>query len=458
MTLTSDFPPSVVAARSLALELGQGGGSSLQLVAEPGFSVTGEVADLAEVTISGQDFGARAPQRHFDRIDRCWANGTEFVPYAGVSEGDQVPVGDGYPFLNSLVGLKMRSEAARPGRALGYQFEFQSGSCSTNGGFAGWPSSQADSEEVYLRYWRYQRYFGTDGDVDPEISLASSLGVGATSANIGQSVPALNNSVGGLEELYIELDNGDLHYCIQQTPLISESAFNFSPALPSPASAGNRVYRRKNTVNKNVRMRDGNDGPNTFNAYTFSGFQGQISNDKWSLVPGKPQARWEAGEWELHEYYIRAPKEESRLETDYIKRVRINGVLRMDLQGRSNIAEPGALYDPPQDGWPSGGLAVTNFGHEEDRTHQIPNNQYRFSDIYVDGDASQIGVRRRVEIGIGNDNLYLCPGRECCPIQSWDGSITIKLNALPFTSEQMAQARIFVVDEDDNPTLVARIQ
>src|SRR5690554_924326 len=114
---TNDSPLSVAPSRSLVLALGQGGGSSLQLVSEPGFNVSGEVADLSVVTISGPDFGSKAPQRHFDRVDRYWANGTEVVPYEGVSEGDQVPVGEGYPFLSSLVGLKMRSEAARPGRA-----------------------------------------------------------------------------------------------------------------------------------------------------------------------------------------------------------------------------------------------------------------------------------------------------------------------------------------------------
>nr|MCS5560440.1 hypothetical protein [Marinobacter nauticus] len=173
---------------------------------------------------------------------------------------------------------------------------------------------------------------------------------------------------------------------------------------------------------------------------------------------GKPQARFEAGEWELHEYYVRTPKDQARLGTDYIKRVRINGELRMNLNGFAEQANPGALIDPPTVGWPSSGVAITNFGFEEDRLHIIPNNEYRLSDIYIDASTDGSGARRRVEVGIGNDDLYQCgKDREPCPIKVWNGDITFLLNALPFTAEQMAQARLFVVDENDTPTLIARV-
>lgn len=468
MTLTSDFPPSIVAARVLSLPLNDGGDSGgangLQFIPEPGYNLAGNVGDLETLTISGQDFGTKAPPRHFDRIDRYWANGTEHVsPYGAISDGDALKVGSGYPFLGtqgtSMASWRFRSEAARHGRTLGYQTESDAlgrmegnGTGYTADGFAGWPETQRDSEEVYIRYWRYQKYFGTDGSVDPDMGLAATLSAGATSATINVSNPNINSGTQGPQEFYIELDDGSYHYCIQQEPLISETEFTFSPQPPSQASAENRVYRRKNAVNKNVRMRDADEGSGAgYNVYSFSGFQGQISNDKWSLVPGKPQARWEFGEWELHEYYIRAPKLEADLSTNLIKRARINGVVRMDLVGSANIPIGNGIF-APKDGWPSSGLSVTLFGFEEDRPHVIPGNKYRVSDVYVDNS------RRRVEIGIGSDDLYQCAKRECCPISSWNTSIQVKLNALPFTEAELAQARIFVVDENDAATRVGRIQ
>lgn len=445
--------------------------SGLSLIPVGSFSLAGTLADLGGITISGQDFGQKAPQRHFDRIDRYWANGAEHLGLAGgAADGDALQVGSGSPFLGTpnfhMAAWRLRQVAARPGRALGYQVDtgpsgsFETyGIATTNQGFTGWPSSQRDAEETYIRYWRFQKYFGTDKDVDGDIALAAALQAGSTVATITPANYYIGNSTSGMDELYITLDNGDLHYCIQQAPAQSETEFTFSPPLPSPASAGNPVYRRKNAVNKNMRLRDDDKGTGLgYNAWAFSGFQGEISNDRWSLAAGKPQARWEAGKWELHEYYIRTPKEQARLDTDYIKRVRIDGELRMNLIGRASISEPGALYDPPKHSWPSSGVAITNFGFEEDRLHSVPNNEFRMSDIYIDASTDGSGVRRRVEIGIGSDDLYQCSVRECCPIQSWDGAITVKLNALPFTSEQMAQARLFVVDENDNPTLVGRIQ
>ncbi|WP_396623071.1 hypothetical protein [Marinobacter sp. W-8] len=476
MTLTSDFPPSIVAARELSLPLNDGadsgGSNGLQFIAEPGYTLTGTVGDLETLTISGQDFGTKSPPRHFDRIDRYWANGTEYdgIPPTA-NDGDPLQVGSGNAFLGTpgvhMGAWRLRQAAARLGRPLGYQLETgpNSGSFENYGvgttkeGFAGWPSSQKDAEESYIRYWRFQKYFGTDGDIDAPMALVDALPAGSTMATISASNAYIGNSVGGMEELYIVLDTGELHYCIQQEPVVSGTVFNFLPALPSPASAGNPVYRRKNAVNKNLRLQDdGSSAGKDWNAWTFSGFQGQISNDKWSLVDGKPQARFEVGKWELHEYYVRAPKDQARLGTDYIKRVRINGELRMNLNGFAEQANPGALIDPPTVGWPSSGVAITNFGFEEDRLHVIPNNEYRLSDIYIDASTDGSGARRRVEIGIGNDDLYQCAKRECCPINSWNTSIEAKLNALPFTEAELAQARIFVVDENDTAALVGRIQ
>jgi len=131
MTLTSDSPASVVSSRALSLALENtpvDPPSGLSFVAEPGFTLTGAVGDLETLTISGQDFGTKAPPRHFDRIDRYWANGTEYPsPYGSISDGDVLKVGSGYPFLGTqgadLSGWRFRAEAARHGRALGYQIE-----------------------------------------------------------------------------------------------------------------------------------------------------------------------------------------------------------------------------------------------------------------------------------------------------------------------------------------------
>lgn len=469
MTLTSDSPASVVSSRALSLALENtpvDPPSGLSFVAEPGFTLTGAVGDLETLTISGQDFGTKAPPRHFDRIDRYWANGTEYPsPYGSISDGDVLKVGSGYPFLGTqgadLSGWRFRAEAARHGRALGYQIESDASGAMegngigyTNDGFAGWPRAQRDSEEVYLRWWRFQRYFGTDAGVNPAMALASGLIAGATRATVDVSNPEIAD--GDMEEFYIELDSGELHHCIQQSPAVSDTVFDFSPALPGPASAGNKVYMIKIAVNKHARMQDEGIANGNYNAWTFSGFNGEISNDKYVLLPGRPRARWEAGVWELHEVYVKAPKDQASSAEGLVKFARINGEIRLHREGSNLIVgaqgSDGALQDPAVDGWPSSGLSVTLFGYEEDRTHRIPGNKYRVSDVYVDNS------RRRVEIGIGNDDLYQCAKRECCPISSWNMSIEVKLNALPFTEAELAQARIFVVDESDAATLVGRIQ
>ena len=215
-----------------------------------------------------------------------------------------------------------------------------------------------------------------------------------------------------------------------------------------------------------MRVKDAGPDPsdaNQSNCYAFSGFKVDISNDKYSREPGYTDGRYAPGQWNLYEIYLRAPKLEVNAQADFKKIVRINGTLRLNINGISETSEgvsgtTGQRTLNPNYGWPSSGLAVANFGFEEDRDHAVPDNSVRYSDIYIDGQATGLGARRRVEIGIGNDDLYLCSNRECCPIKTWDGGITVNLNALPFTQTEMGQARLFVVDANDTPTLVGRIQ
>lgn len=466
---------------------GLGGGGpvvpigDLTLVAETGFTITGEVADLAEVTISGQDFGTKPPVRHFDRIDRYWDNGTEVVdPYTGKVDGDFVPNDSqvaNSPFPGSgtntdFNGFLLRNEAAREGRAFGYQHESGADGrmhATTNAGFAGWPVTQRDSEELYMRFWHYQKYFSSESDAgytSVDMQLVSSLSAGATSAEVlngwGSMDPGLNNA---LLEFYIVLDDGSLHYCQQVEPEIDEQNFNFTPQLPSPASAGNKVYLRNDFTMKMMRVKDAGPDPtdaNQSNCYAFSGFKVDISNDRFSREPGYTDGRYAPGQWNLYEIYLRAPKLEAERDDNFTKRVRINGTLRLDITGILNtdggLTGVNGALKPPTYGWPSTGLAVANFGFEEDRDHAVPFNSVRYSDIYLDGQATGLGARRRVEIGIGNDDLYQCTNRECCPITTWDGDITVKFNALPFTEAELAEARLFVVGADDVATVVGRVQ
>jgi len=454
---------------------------NLSLIAESGFTVTGTVADLAEVTISGQNFGTKAPQRHFDRIDRYWKNGTEVVdPYGTVADGDPLPT-DYYnpasPFLaggnsTQMAAWRFRAAAARQGRTLGYQMEAGPdgdmeyyGHGTTNGGFAGWPQYQKDAEEIYLRFWHYQEYFSDESDdtySTVDMRLAASLPAGATQATVYSGFSAMaDENAAGLQAFYITLDNGDLHYCQQVDPKVAGGdTFYFTPALPSPASINNQVYMRKDASMKLLRMRDAHTDPydpNQYNCYSLSGFRSEISNDRMIVEPGyTDKAAWAPGQWQHHEIYIRAPKTEAEAETLFTKFARIDNLVRMNLVGLASMqGYPGGVggYDEtPSLGWPSSGIAITNFGFEQDRLHSIPGNFVRYSDIYVDN------TRQRVEIGIGNDDLYQCSNREPCPIKVWNNSITVYLNALPFTEAELAQARLFVVDENDTPTLVGRIQ
>lgn len=455
--------------------------SALSLVAESGYSITGDVSDLAEVTISGQDFGTKPPVRHFDRIDRYWDNGTEVVsPYSGQSDGDFVPnqsqvANSPFPATGTNTDFNawlLRQEAARQGRPFGYQLESGPASGRMNGttdaGFAGWPVAQRDSEELYMRFWHYQRYFSAEDDANfttVDMKLATSLPTGATSATVIDGFSAMGSAVGGQEEFYITLDDGTLHYCQQTEPEIDDQNFTFTPALPSPASAGNQVYMRDEFTVKMMRVKDAGPDPtdsNQQNAYGFSGFRADISNDVYSREPGLNRGAYVAGQWNLYEIYLRAPKLEAERDANFTKRVRINGTLRLDITGILNtnggLTGVNGAIKPPVYGWPSTGLAVVNFGFEEDRDHAVPNNSVRYSDIYLDGQSSGLGARRRVEIGIGNDDLYLCSNREPCPVKTWDNSITVNFNALPFTEQELAQARIFVVDTNDVPTLVGRVQ
>ena len=450
--------------------------ASLSFVPETGFSISGTVEDLASVTISGQDFGTKPPQRHFDRVDRHWKNGTEVVnPYGSAVDGDDLPT-DFYnansPFLaggNSLQleSWRLRTAAARKGRSLGYQMnagpdgdmEFY-GKGTTNGGFAGWPSSQRDSEEVYLRFWHYQEYFDNESDAgltSVDMRLASPVSAGATQATVVNGWSSMGSATGGLDEFYITLDNGTLHYCQQVLPRVNDETFNFTPAVPSSASVNNKVYRRKDASMKLLRMQDYEASSVDWNCYSLSGFRTQISNDKMIDEPGYTQgAGWAPGQWQLHEFYIRAPKTEADALNFFTKFARIDNLVRMNKVGLPAMdGYPGGVggYDEtPATGWPSSGIAVTNFGFEQDRHHSIPGNFVRYSDIYVDN------TRQRVEIGIGADDLYQCANREPCPINTWNNSITISLNILPFTETELAQARVFVVSDDDTATLVGRIQ
>lgn len=451
-------------------------GGDLQLVAESGFTVTGEVADLAEVTISGQDFGTKPPVRHFDRIDRYWKNGTEVVgPYSGQADGDTVPnqsVQASSPFPDNggggdFAAWNLKQEAARRGRDFGYQLDSDPlgrMNGTTNAGFEGWPATQRDSEEFYMRFWHYQRYFGSEEAASLDMTLSAPLSTGATAAELVNGSSVIGSDTNdGLEEFYITLDTGELHYCQQTAPRLDNENFTFTPELPSPAAAGNPVYVRKETTMKLMRLRDEEGaGGGGYNCYALSGFRSEISNDRMSAEPGFLKGKWAPGVWQLHEIYIRAPKGSATdRDANYTKFVRIDGTVRMNIVGIANMREPtgtNGARQPPNTGFPSSGLGITNFGFEEDRDHNIPNNFVRYSDIYVDGQASGLGARRRIEIGIGNDDLYQCSNRECCPIKTWNGDITFNLNTLPFTEAEMAQARLFVVDADDVPTLFGRIQ
>lgn len=440
--------------------------SGLSLIAETGFTVNGTLADLGEITISGQDFGQKAPQRHFDRIDRYWNNGVEVEnPYYALAEDAKMPVGQGYPMLGNLWaehgrGWRVKAEAARPGRSKGYQLESDEnglleGYCT--GGFAGWPADQRDAEVLYLRQWRYMLYPPTDKTLEifngegADLVLAQTLQAGATSLSVPQA-PRINLLGNGTwYEFYILLDNGEMFRATKVAPTISSTAMNFEPPLPSQASAGNPIYIRSNSAHKELRIRDGNSTGGNWNVYKFAGFQDSTSNIKWQRRQDRPFVSWEEGKWELWEHFLVAPKMQADFPNKARIFTRINGETMLDVRGDRDSL--GGSFEPtPLQGWPSSGVAVTLWGYEDDRPHFIPGNKFRLSDIYLDNSL------QRVEVGIGNDDLYQCGrNREVCPIRAWNGQIKFLLNALPFTAEQMAQARLFVVDENDTPTLIARV-
>lgn len=441
--------------------------SGLRFVPAPGFNIEGTVEDLSTFTISGADFGSKNPQRHFDRVDRYWNNGVETQnPYYNLSEGALMPVGDGYPLLGSSWakhgdGWKVMAEAARPGRTVGYQLESDpdgrmEGFC--NGGFAGWPSDQRDSEVVYIRQWRYMLYPPTDkthdvfDGVGSDAVLKSTLQTGATTLELA-SIPRIDRfgNSASLEEFYIRLDDGSMHWCQQVEPIVDSTTANFTPPLPSPASAGNPIYVRSNSAHKELRIRDGNEQDGTWNCYAFSGYQNSTSNYNWDRLQDRPYVAWREGVWELWEHLTVAPKLESEAPQGVRMMTRINGRVVLDIKNQTELN--GGLITPPRDlnGWPSSGCAITLWGYEEDRPHFIPGNKFRLSDTYVDNSV------KRIEIGVGSDDLYSCSNRECCPIENWNVNISGKLNLLPFSEEELSNARIFVVDDNDVPTLVGRI-
>lgn len=99
MTLTSDFPPSVVAARSLALEIGGGGAS-------------GNLVQGARLIVSGSGFGAVADPR-FSTFDDFGY---------GLNDGDPIPDGAGSNWGENggtfADGFTLDAAIALPGRSF----------------------------------------------------------------------------------------------------------------------------------------------------------------------------------------------------------------------------------------------------------------------------------------------------------------------------------------------------
>ena len=198
----------------------------------------------------------------------------------------------------AFAAWKLKSEAARRGRAFGYQLDSDSAgrmNGTTNAGFRGWPATQRDSETIYIRFWHYQRYFDTDifsFAPDADHTLVDDLPTGATSATVVKGISYIGNTVSGLEEFYITLDNGELHYCQQVEPVPNNETFNFTPGLPSPASAGNRIYVRRDSTLKLLRIYDGDKGTGeNRNCWYQTGFRSSMSNDKFSREPGHNRSR-----------------------------------------------------------------------------------------------------------------------------------------------------------------------
>jgi|SRR5690554_4328126 len=106
MSLTSDFPPSVVTARSLALELGQGGG-------EPGeLGVIGTVAHGNTVTLIDPQgrLGSRSNSvfRHWQQGSQIILNGTATSVESGAAVPDTTTVWGGVSDNVSIVSDDLR--------------------------------------------------------------------------------------------------------------------------------------------------------------------------------------------------------------------------------------------------------------------------------------------------------------------------------------------------------------
>jgi hypothetical protein len=132
-------------------------------------AVSGDLIDGGRLTIVGNSFGdkANAAPLFFDTQDKVWINGVESRPYAGLANGEPVPVGPEHPW--------------RRGNSGGVHIWREGGYSRFRGDFlvtkrdawldypAGFPSPETKQvRQVYIRWWWKSSFDPQDRSYSPD--------------------------------------------------------------------------------------------------------------------------------------------------------------------------------------------------------------------------------------------------------------------------------------------------